>query len=63
MTRIIHVSHEQVVEMVERLCAENGYTLREFYEEATDTDPWRLSNPELRDLWLIWGGELGENDL
>lgn len=62
--RIRHVTHEQVVDMVREECADHGYTLRQFYEEATDPDnPWRLENPHLRDLWLIWGCELTEADL
>jgi len=56
----ITVSREEVVRMLERAANDVGLVLRDFYEFGK-TD--RLDDPWLRDLWLIWGDTLTEEDL
>lgn len=56
----ITVSREEVVRMLERAADDAGLGLRGFYELGK----WdRLDDPSLRDLWLIWGDILIEEDL
>lgn len=57
---VIDVSREQIVEMLDRAAREAGLGLRRFYELGTAD---RLDDPSLRDLWLIWGDILTEEDL
>ena len=56
----ITVPREEVVRMLERAANEVGLGLRVFYELGR-TD--RLDDPSLRDMWLIWGDTLTEEDL
>ncbi len=54
------VPREDIVEMLRRNADATGLGLRAFYELGKED---RLDNPLLRDLWLIWGDVLTENDL
>ncbi len=54
------VTHEQIVEMLKRNADSTGLGLRDFYDLGKAD---RLDNPLLRDLWLIWGDVLTEDDL
>jgi len=53
MTRIT-ITREQVDEMLAQSAKQYGYTLEELRSMARDGS---LSEPELRDLWIIWGDE------
>lgn len=55
----ITVAREEVVGMLERAANEVGLGLRGFYELGKED---RLDDPLLRDLWLIWGDVLTEED-
>ena len=57
---IITVEREKIVKMLERAANENGMGLRQFYELGVED---HHDNPELRDLWLIWGDVIAESDL
>lgn len=46
--------------MLKRNADATGLGLRGFYELGLED---RLDNPLLRDLWLIWGDVLTEDDL
>ena len=50
----------EVVEMLRRNADAKGLGLRSFYELGRED---RLDHPLLRDLWLIWGDVLTEEDL
>lgn len=50
----------EAVEMLRREAAKCGLDLREFYELGHAD---RLDDGKLRDLWLIWGDVLTEDDL
>ena len=56
----ITVPREEVVRMLARAANDVGLGLRVFYELGKSD---RLDDPALRDLWLIWGGTLTEQDL
>jgi hypothetical protein len=55
----ITVAREEVIGMLERAANEVGLELRRFYELGVEG---RLDDPLLRDLWLIWGDILTEED-
>ena len=54
------VSHDEVVRMLRRAAESRGLTLRRFYELGRRD---KLDDPGLRDLWLIWGELVSEEDL
>lgn len=54
------VPRKDIVEMLRRNAEATGLGLRGFYELGKED---RLDNPLLRDLWLIWGDVLTEEDL
>lgn len=54
------VPREDIVEMLRRNADSTGLGLRGFYEFGRED---RLDHPLLRDLWLIWGDVLTEEDL
>ena len=56
----ITVPREEIVRMLERAAIDVGLGLRGFYELGKAD---RLDDPLLRDLWLIWGDILTEEDL
>lgn len=56
----ITVAREEVIRMLERAAGEVGLGLRGFYELGKEG---RLDDPSLRDMWLIWGDILTEEDL
>ncbi len=56
----ITVRREEIVRMLERAANDTGLGLRLFYELGKAD---RLDDPSLRDLWLIWGDILTEEDL
>lgn len=56
----ITVPREEIVSMLERAANDAGLGLRRFYELGRAD---RLDDPSLRDLWLIWGDILIEEDL
>ena len=56
----ITVPRGEVVRMLERVANEVGLGLRMFYELGKSD---RLDDPLLRDMWLIWGDTLREEDL
>ena len=56
----ITVTKEKIVEMLERAANDVGLGLRSFYELGRAD---QLDDPSLRDLWLIWGDILTEEDL
>lgn len=56
----ITVSREEVVSMLKRTANDAGLELRGFYELGKAD---RLDDPTLRDMWLIWGDTLTEEDL
>ena len=56
----ITVAREEVIGMLERAANKVGHGLRGFYELGKED---RLDDPLLRDLWLIWGDVLTEEDL
>ena len=53
MTRIT-ITREQVDAMLTESAERYGYTLEDLRRMARDGS---LSEPELRDLWIIWGDE------
>ena len=55
----ITVSREEVVSMLRRAANDAGLGLRGFYELGRAD---RLDDPSLRDMWLIWGDTLTEED-
>lgn len=55
-----YVPREKIVRMIERAARDTGLGLREFYELGRND---HFDDPELRDLWLIWGDTITENDL
>ena len=55
----ITVAREEVIGMLERAANEVGLGLRRFYELGKAD---RLDDPLLRDLWLIWGDVLADED-
>lgn len=55
----VTVPREDIVEMLKRNAGATGLGLRDFYELGKED---RLDNPLLRDLWLIWGDVLTEED-
>ncbi len=54
------VPREDIVEMLKRNAEATGLGLRGFYKLGKED---RLDNPLLRDLWLIWGEVLTEENL
>lgn len=54
------VPREDIVEMLKRNADSTGLGLPRFYELGRQD---RLDHPLLRDLWLIWGDVLIEEDL
>ena len=56
----ITVPREEVVRMLERAANEVGLELAVFYDLGKAD---LLDDPSLRDLWLIWGDILTEEDL
>lgn len=56
----ITVAREEVIGMLERAANKVGLGLRGFYELGKED---RLDDPLLRDLWLIWGDVLTEEDI
>ena len=54
------VPREDIVEMLKRNAEATGLGLRGFYEIGKED---RLDTSLLRDLWLIWGDALTEEDL
>ena len=56
----VTVPREEIVEMLARSAREVGLGLREFYELGRTDE---LDDPELRDLWIIWGDVIKEKDL
>ena len=56
----ITVPREEVVRMLERSAADAGLGLRGLYELGKAD---RHDDPSLRDMWLIWGDTLTEEDL
>ena len=54
------VPREDIVEMLKRNAEVTGLGLRGSYELGKQD---RLDDPLLRDLWLIWGDLLTEEDL
>lgn len=54
------VDRQQIIEMIARMVSNEGTTLRRFRELGRKDE---LENPELRDLWLIWGSVLTDEDL
>ena len=57
---VISVARENVVAMLADEASKCGLSLRQFYELAKSDE---LDEPLLRDLWLIWGGSIIEEDL
>jgi len=57
---IITVPREEVVRMLERAASDAGLGLRGFYELGKAD---RLDDPLLRDMWLIWGDNLIDEDV
>lgn len=55
----ITVTREEVIGMLERAASDVGLGLRGFYELGKED---RLDDPLLRDLWLIWGDVLTDED-
>lgn len=55
----ITVTREEVMGMLEKAARDVGLGLRGFYELGKED---RLDDPLLRDLWLIWGDVLTEDD-
>jgi len=45
----------EILEHIDRLLRDTGYSRAEFLEEGA---AGTLTDPELRDLWLIWGPDL-----
>ncbi|WP_420612153.1 hypothetical protein [Candidatus Spongiisocius sp.] len=56
----ITVTREEIIGMLEGAANDVGLGLRGFYELGKED---RLDEPLLRDLWLIWGDVLTEDDL
>lgn len=55
----ITVTREEVMGMLEKAASDVGLGLGGFYELGKED---RLDDPLLRDLWLIWGDVLTEDD-
>lgn len=53
------VTRDDIVAMLRRAVEERSLTLWEFRDLAKSD---RLEDPGLRDLWLIWGDVLREDD-
>ena len=58
MTRTI--DHDEVVRMLTEAAERSGLTLERFFELGRAD---KLESPRLRDLWLIWGDEVSEDDV
>ncbi len=56
---VITVPREEIVRMLERAASDVGMGLRTFYEQGMADE---LDEPTLRDMWLIWGDTLTEED-
>ncbi len=56
---VITVPREEIVRMLERAANDVGMGLRTFYEQGMAD---QLDEPTLRDMWLIWGDALTEDD-
>ena len=56
----ITVPREEVVTMLERAASDAGLGLCGFCELGKAD---RLDDPLLRDMWLIWGGNLIDEDI
>ncbi len=51
------VTRDEIVEMLDRAAREHLLNLEEFTRQGRNN---LLVDPELRDLWLIWGDVLNE---
>lgn len=54
------MTHAAVIVMLKERVGRHGLNLVRFFELGS-TDA--LTEPELRDLWLIWGTELASDDV
>ncbi len=54
------VEHADIIDMLARRAEDCGLDLARFYELGRNDE---LDDPELRDLWLIWGDVITEADL
>lgn len=57
---VITVPREDIVGMLARSARKVGLELSEFYELGRTDE---LDDPQLRDLWLIWGYVIKEEDI
>ena len=51
MAEVVTVTDKEIVEYVESVVKDEGYTLEDFIAEGQDDT---LTNARLRDLWLIY---------
>jgi hypothetical protein len=57
---VTKLDRSEIVGMLSRAAEKHGLDLRRFFElDRAD----ELDDPNLRDLWLIWGDVLSENDV
>ena len=54
------VDRSEIVEMMSRAAAKHGLDLERFFDLGRADE---LDEPSLRDLWLIWGDVLTEDDV
>lgn len=54
------MTHEEVIDMLRAAADTAGLTLPRFFELGMVD---ALTDPELRDLWLIWRDEINATDL
>lgn len=57
---VVKVEREKIVDMLSRAASKHGLDLGAFYALGRADE---LDDPSLRDLWLIWGDELSEDDV
>lgn len=60
MAMVQHIDRNQVIAMLTQAASSCGMSLRTLYDLGRAD---ALDNPNLRDLWLIWGDVLSEEDL
>jgi hypothetical protein len=60
MAPVKRMEHDELVEFLRSSSAEEGLTLVEFFELGSAD---ALESANLRDLWLIYGPSLEEEDL
>lgn len=59
-TMVTKVDRSEIVNMLSRAAQKHGLDLESFFRLGSADE---LDNPSLRDLWLIWGDVLTDEDV